>query len=86
MVMVLLSSVTAAVRAKALPLEMVAPVFMVMLEYARMCPANAVPVPSVAELPTCQYTLVSGIEVTTAELVPVVSALPTWKASLLTAT
>ena len=36
---------------------MLAPVFSVMLVSARMSPTNAVVVPSVAELPTCQNTL-----------------------------
>ena len=53
---VLVSSVTAPVRAKALP-SRVAPLFIVMLASARMLPLNAVRVPRVAELPTCQNTL-----------------------------
>jgi hypothetical protein len=47
------SSVTAPFRASSLP-EVLAPVVNVMLVSARMSPANEVPVPSVAELPTCQ--------------------------------
>jgi hypothetical protein len=43
-------------RASALPFEF-APVVNVMLSWARMSPVNEVPVPSVAELPTCQNTL-----------------------------
>src|ERR1700682_4138230 len=53
--MVLVSIVTAPVSAMARP-SRVAPVVMVMLMFARMLPANAVVVPSVAELPTCQNT------------------------------
>lgn len=49
----LLSNVTAPLRANARPAT-VAPVFTVMLVSARMFPTNAVLVPSVAELPTCQ--------------------------------
>ena len=41
---------------KALPFRMVAVVLRVMLASARIFPSNAVPVPSVAELPTCQNT------------------------------
>ena len=52
----LVSIVTAPFRAKALP-DTLAPVFRVMLVSARIFPANAVPVPRVAELPTCQNTL-----------------------------
>ena len=57
--MTLLSSVTAPFRAKALPQLMPAPVFIVMLVSARIFPANAVVVPRVAELPTCQNTFLS---------------------------
>jgi len=52
LVMLLLSRVTAPFRARALPSRMVDPVFRVMLVFARMCPSNAVAVPTVAELPT----------------------------------
>jgi len=52
----LVSIVTAAVDARALP-EIVAPVVSVMLALARMFPTNVVFVPIVAELPTCQNTL-----------------------------
>ena len=52
----LVSIVTAPVCAKALPFR-VAPVFKVMLASARIFPTNAVVVPRVAELPTCQNTL-----------------------------
>ena len=54
--MTLLFSVTAPFRAKALPQLMLAPLFMVMPVSARIFPANAVVVPRVAELPTCQNT------------------------------
>ena len=81
--MLLVSSVTAPFRARALPSKIVAPVVMVMLVSARICPSNAVPVPSVAELPTCQNTSHPGIAppliVTTDELLAVVSVLPIWK-------
>ena len=56
-VMTLLSSVTAAFSAKALPDTIFAPVSKVMLASARIVPLNAVPVPRVAEEPTCQNTL-----------------------------
>ncbi len=55
-VTVLLSSVTAAVRARSLP-STVAPVFAVIDARARIVPSKLVVVPSVAELPTCQKTL-----------------------------
>ena len=54
LVMVLPCRVTAPFCAKALPHLMVAPVFRLMLVRARIFPSNAVLVPSVAELPTCQ--------------------------------
>src|SRR5438552_18400829 len=54
--MVLVSNVTAAVRANTLP-STVAPVVTVMEAKARMFPLNTEPVPRVAELPTCQKTL-----------------------------
>ena len=84
LLMVLASSVTAPLRAKALPSVIVAPVSIVMLVYARICPSNAVVVPSVAELPTCQNILQPGVAepaliVTTEELVAVVSVVPIWK-------
>jgi len=47
------SMVTAPLSARTLPMTF-APVFSVMLASARMLPAKAVPVPSVAEVPTCQ--------------------------------
>ena len=51
-----LSIVTAPLRAKIRPL-VVAPVVSVMLESAIKLPINAVVVPNVAEVPTCQNTL-----------------------------
>ena len=53
---VLLSNVTAPLRASARP-RSVAPAFIVMEVSARMFPANSAFVPMVAELPTCQNTL-----------------------------
>src|ERR1051325_6605799 len=50
------SRVTAAVRASSRP-STVAPVVTVMEAKAMMVPLNTEPVPSVAELPTCQNTL-----------------------------
>ena len=78
--MLLVSIVTAAVCARALP-DTLAPVFNVMLASARIFPANAVVVPSVAELPTCQNTLhgFPPLIITTEELLAVVSVLPIWK-------
>ena len=76
-----LSSVTAPVRAKVLP-DTEAPVVRVMLASARMFPPNMVPVPRVAEVPICQNTLLQSeppFVMTTAELLAVVRALPTWK-------
>jgi hypothetical protein len=49
---VLVSRVTAPLRAKAAPQSIVAPVLAVMLVRARMLPAKEVVVPRVAELPT----------------------------------
>ena len=64
----------------ALP-DAVAPVVMVTLASARILPANLVPVPRVAELPTFQNTLqlLPPLTTRTAELLAVVSVLPTWK-------
>jgi hypothetical protein len=72
------SIVTAPFRARALP-DIVALVVRVMLASARMFPMNAVPVPSVAELPTCQKSLHScpPLMSTTDELLPVIRVLPT---------
>src|SRR3989454_1798077 len=55
-VMILVSRVTAPVRANSRP-STAAPVVTVMEANARMFPLNTEPVPSVAELPTCQKTL-----------------------------
>src|SRR5438105_10633063 len=54
--MVLVSKVTAAVRANSRP-STAAPVVTVIEANARMLPLNTEPVPRVAELPTCQKTL-----------------------------
>ena len=76
-VMLLVSIVTVAFRARNLP-STLALVFAVMLARARTFPTRAVPVPIVAELPTCHHTpqavapLVSVID----ELLAVVSELP----------
>lgn len=76
----LVSIVTAPFRARALP-ETDTPVVSVMLVRARMFPENRLPVPSVAELPTCQNTLQLDPELMTGtlELLAVVSVLPIWK-------
>jgi hypothetical protein len=76
----LLSSVTAPFRAKALPVTL-APVFRVMLVSATMFPARVVPVPRVAELPTCQNTpqLDALLMRRTDEALAVVSVLPILK-------
>jgi hypothetical protein len=55
-VTVVLPSVTAAVRASSRPCTET-PVVAVMLSWAIRVPAKDVPVPRVAELPTCQKTL-----------------------------
>ena len=55
-VIVSVSSVTPPLRASTRP-STVTPVVTVMLVSARIVPMNVDPVPSVAELPTCQYTL-----------------------------
>jgi hypothetical protein len=75
----LLSIVTAPSRAKALP-DTLAPVVRVMLAAARISPKNAVPVPIVAELPTCQNTLkvAEGLITITDEPVAVVRVLAIW--------
>jgi hypothetical protein len=62
------SKVTAAVRANNLPLTVV-PVVAVIDASARIVPLNTVPVPRVAELPTCQkmlHALAPLISLTTA--------------------
>ena len=75
----LVSSVTAPLRASALP-EVFAPVVSVMLVRARMSPTNEVPVPRVAELPTCQNALLQLLPpllmTVTDEPLAVVSVLP----------
>lgn len=75
-----MSIVTAPLSAMALP-DTLEPVVRVMLATARIFPVNAVPVPSVAELPTDQKTSVSLPLplITTDELVAVVSVLPIMK-------
>jgi len=52
--------VTVPVRAKTRPVTL-APVVMVSLIFARMLPAKAVLVPSVAKLPTCQNTFLPSL-------------------------
>src|SRR5579872_6478487 len=76
-VTVLVSSVTAPLRASARPSRL-APVVIVMLVNARMFPPNAVAVPMVAELPTCQKTLQmeAPLTTTTDEPLAVVKVLP----------
>ena len=58
--------------------EIVALVFMVMLVSATIFPSNAVEVPSVAELPTCQNrpSLEPPLMMLTSEALAVVSVLP----------
>ena len=75
--MLFVSIVTAPVRAIARPIRL-APVLSVLLASARILPTNAVPVPSVAELPTCQNTLHSEapLIMTTDEALALVSVLP----------
>lgn len=76
--MVLVSRVTAPVSAMARPHWIVDVVFIVMLVWARMVPANAVLVPRVAEVPIYQNTVLSkiGSMKLMAALLAVVSALP----------
>lgn len=76
----LVSNVTAAVRAYSPQLDD-APVVAVMEISARMLPVKLVPVPKVAELPTCQKTLaaVAPLMSTTCELLAVIRVLPVWK-------
>jgi len=78
--MLLVSNVTAPVRANALPI-MLTPVFTVILVSARIFPLNEVVVPSVAELPTCQNTLQGEALLirTTDDADAVVSVLPILK-------
>lgn len=79
----MLLSIVTAWRAKALPCRLAA-VFIVMLEYARIFPMKADPVPSVAPLPTCQNTFPGRplLRITTDELVAVVSVLATWNTQI----
>jgi len=76
----LVSKVTAPLRAYRLPLE-VAEVVAVMDVNARMLPAKLVPVPKVAELPTCQKMLhaLAPFVSTTLELLEVTRVVPVWK-------
>src|SRR5581483_5375157 len=77
---VLESIVTAPFCASARP-ERLAPVVSVMLVSARMVPTKVVPVPRVAELPTCQKTLqpLPPLMTRTDAFDAVVSVLPIWK-------
>jgi hypothetical protein len=79
----LVSNVTAPVCANALP-DKVAPVFTVILVCARIFPLNAVVVPRVAELPTCQNTLQAEPPLTnrTDDADAVVSVLPILKTQI----
>ena len=81
--MALSSMVTAPFRARALP-DRLAPVPRLMLVSATMFPLKAVPVPSVAELPTCQYTLRALLPpvMTTDELLAVLRALAILKMNM----
>ena len=74
------SIVAAPFSAKILPVVL-ALVVKVMLVFAIMCPRKVVDVPIVAELPTCQYTLVPRppLLMSTCELLAVVSVVPIWK-------
>src|SRR6202158_3950723 len=76
----LLSRVTAPLRARARP-STDAPVVTVIDVKARMLPLKAVPVPSVADEPTCQNTLLAWTppERTTELFDAVMSVLPAWK-------
>ena len=78
--MVLVSNVTAALRASTLP-STVAPVVTVIDVRARMDPRKLEAVPSVAELPTCQKTLQAWAPLTRFTLLAdaVVSVEPAWK-------
>jgi hypothetical protein len=74
------SIVTAPFRANALPATD-ALVVRLMLVRARILPVKVVPVPRVAELPTCQKTLQSfpPLITCTDETLAVVNVLPIWK-------
>src|SRR5580765_5699322 len=81
--MMFASRVTAAVSASTLP-DTVTPVITVTLASATIVPANRAPVPSVAELPTCQNTfapahVAPASTTTTAAPAAVVSVDPIWK-------
>jgi hypothetical protein len=79
-VIVLSSSVTAPLRAKARPWR-VAPVFIVIDASASMLPTKADVVPMVAEEPTCQYTLQAWTPPERTTLLPgaAVNVLTAWK-------
>ncbi len=79
-VIVSVSSVTAPLRASTRP-STVTPVVTVMLVSARIVPRNVEPVPSVAELPTCQKTLHDWAPLMRLIWLPepVVSVEPAWK-------
>ena len=76
----LVSRDTEPLRASARP-AMVALVFAVIDVRARMVPVKLVPVPSVAELPTCQKTLHGEAPLISATVLPeaVINVDPTWK-------
>ena len=80
LVMTLVSSVTAPLRASRRPTTR-APVVAVMLVLARTVPTNLDPVPNVAELPTCQTTLQERAPLMRLTRLPdpVVSEDPAWK-------
>ena len=75
-----LSNVTAPLRARARPWT-VTPVVTVIEVSARMLPTNTEPVPSVAELPTCQNTLHSWAPLISDTVLadPVMSVESVWK-------
>src|SRR5215213_4434955 len=79
----LVSRVTAPLRASRRPFRP-APVVMVMLVSASTLPVNELPVPNVAELPTCQKTfggqVVAPLLISrTEDALAVVSVDPIWK-------
>src|ERR1039458_1082777 len=79
--MVLVSMVTSPFRARALPHWIVEWVLSQTLVSATIFPAKAVPLWSIADLPTCQYTPLPApaFSTTTEELAAVVRPLPIWK-------
>ncbi len=79
-VKVSLSNVTAPLRARARPWT-VTPLVTVIEVRARMLPAKTEPVPSVAELPTCQKTLHSWAPLISVTVLPdaVISVESVWK-------